>query len=240
MVAVAGCDAKQGNAATNAPRRRQAGARRPKVGTGRRSSARRPKAGFVMGNPDAKLKLIEYGSLTCPHCREFDEKGVPALIDNYVKTGQVSWEFRNYVRDAFDLTAALVARCNGAKQLLPADPRLLQGPARMGRQDPGDCRRRRSSSFRPAARPAVRRASPRSPASRTGRRRAASPRPRPTSAWPTRSRQPAGPDDQRRDQPISGLPGHADLHHQRQDARQDGGLGAARAAASSAALGERG
>ena len=49
----------------------------------------------MMGNPNAKVKLIEIGSLTCPHCREFDEKGVPTLIDKYVKTGQVSWEFRH-------------------------------------------------------------------------------------------------------------------------------------------------
>ena len=32
--------------------------------------------GFMMGNPSAKVKLIEYGSLSCPHCREFDETGV--------------------------------------------------------------------------------------------------------------------------------------------------------------------
>ena len=44
---------------------------------------------------------------------------MPPLIDNYVKSGQVSWEFRNYVRDAFDLAASLVARCNGAKSFFP-------------------------------------------------------------------------------------------------------------------------
>lgn len=73
--------------------------------------------GYVMGNPDAKVKLIEYGSLTCPHCAEFDEKGVPALLANYVKDGKVSWEFRNFVRDPFDLSASLVARCNGEKSV---------------------------------------------------------------------------------------------------------------------------
>lgn len=73
--------------------------------------------GFVMGNPAAKVKLIEYGSLTCPHCAEFDEKGVPALLANYVKDGKVSWEFRNFVRDPFDLSASLVARCNGEKSV---------------------------------------------------------------------------------------------------------------------------
>ena len=73
--------------------------------------------GFVMGNPDAKVKLVEYGSLTCPHCAAFDKEGVPSLLANYVKNGKVSWEFRNFVRDPFDLTASLVARCNGAKSV---------------------------------------------------------------------------------------------------------------------------
>ena len=75
--------------------------------------------GFVMGNPKAKVHLIEFGSLTCPHCREFDEQGVQPLIDKYVKSGKVSYEFRNYIRDGLDLSAALVARCNGAKSFFP-------------------------------------------------------------------------------------------------------------------------
>jgi protein-disulfide isomerase len=78
-----------------------------------------PAGGFVMGNPGAKIKLVEYGSMTCPHCARFDASGVPNLIDKYVKTGEVSWEFRNYVRDALDLTAALIARCNGPRSFFP-------------------------------------------------------------------------------------------------------------------------
>lgn len=78
-----------------------------------------PAGGFVMGNPNAKVKLIEFGSMTCPHCREFDQLAVPHLLSDYVKNGEVSWEFRNYVRDAFDVTASLVARCNGARSFFP-------------------------------------------------------------------------------------------------------------------------
>jgi protein-disulfide isomerase len=72
------------------------------------------------------VKLIEYGSLTCPHCREFDETGVTPLINNYVKSGQVSYEFRNYVRDPFDLAASLIARCNGAKGFFPLERGLYK------------------------------------------------------------------------------------------------------------------
>ncbi len=72
-----------------------------------------PEGGFVMGNPNAKVKLVEFGSLTCPHCAEFEEQGGKALVDNYVKKGLVSWEFRNFVRDPFDMAATLLARCGG-------------------------------------------------------------------------------------------------------------------------------
>ena len=78
-----------------------------------------PQGGFRMGNPDAPVKLVEFGSMTCPHCAEFDEQGVQPLIDQYVKSGRVSFEFRNYVRDPFDIAAALIARCNGAKSFFP-------------------------------------------------------------------------------------------------------------------------
>jgi len=78
-----------------------------------------PEGGFVMGNPSAKVKLVEYGSLTCPHCAHFDEDAVPALIGTYVKSGKVSWEYRNYVRDAFDVSATVITRCGGAKSFFP-------------------------------------------------------------------------------------------------------------------------
>ena len=118
VIAVAGCNSKQGDAATNATAK-VAQVAPPKGGDWTQVVNPTPQGGFVMGNPNAKVKLAEYGSLTCPHCRAFDEEGVPSLIGKYVKTGQVSWEFRNYVRDAFDLTASLIARCNGAKSFFP-------------------------------------------------------------------------------------------------------------------------
>lgn len=76
-------------------------------------------AGYMMGNPNAKVKLVEIGALTCPHCRAFDEEGVPTLIDKYVKSGQVSWEFRPYLLSGLDLPANLIARCNGVKTFFP-------------------------------------------------------------------------------------------------------------------------
>ena len=69
--------------------------------------------GFLMGNPDAPVKLVEFGSLTCPHCREFDEKALGPITDTYVKSGRVSFEFRNYLLGGPDLAASLIARCAG-------------------------------------------------------------------------------------------------------------------------------
>ena len=77
-------------------------------------------AGFMMGNPNAKVKLVEIGSLSCPHCKAFDDEGVPTLVDKYVKTGKVSWEFRPYViHGPIDVAANLVIRCNGVKTFFP-------------------------------------------------------------------------------------------------------------------------
>ena len=72
-----------------------------------------PEGGFVMGNPNAPVKVIEYASFTCGACAKFSETGAPQLKDKYIKTGQVSLEFRHLVRDPADLAASLIARCGG-------------------------------------------------------------------------------------------------------------------------------
>nr|WP_066520018.1 thioredoxin domain-containing protein [Sphingobium cloacae] len=75
-----------------------------------------PIGGHVLGNPAAPTKLIEYVSYTCGHCAHFVQEASQPLRDRYVKGGKVSVEVRNAVRDKYDLTAALLARCGGAKR----------------------------------------------------------------------------------------------------------------------------
>jgi len=76
--------------------------------------------GFMMGNPNARVKLVEIGSLSCPHCKAFEDEGVPALIDKYVKPGKVSWEFRPYlIHGPIDMAADLIVRCTGGKTFFP-------------------------------------------------------------------------------------------------------------------------
>jgi protein-disulfide isomerase len=84
----------------------------------------------MMGNPNAKVKLIEIGSLSCPHCKKFDDEGVPALIEKYVKPGNVSWEFRPYlIHGAIDMAANLVVECNGVKSFFPLARALYKDQA---------------------------------------------------------------------------------------------------------------
>ena len=78
-----------------------------------------PEGGFRMGNPKARVKLIEYGSLTCPHCRHFAETSGTALVSKYVRTGKVSYEYRNMVLNGIDVAATLVARCGGPRSFFP-------------------------------------------------------------------------------------------------------------------------
>ncbi len=69
--------------------------------------------GFRMGNPDAPIQIVEFGSMTCSHCATFSEESYEPLTENYISQGLVSFEMRNFVRDPLDLSAALLARCNG-------------------------------------------------------------------------------------------------------------------------------
>ena len=75
--------------------------------------------GFRMGKADAPVKLIEYASITCPHCRDFTKEGAGILKDKYVRPGKISWEYRNFVLNPLDVAATLVARCQGADTFFP-------------------------------------------------------------------------------------------------------------------------
>ena len=78
-----------------------------------------PEGGFRMGNPEARVKLVEYGSLTCPHCAAFAASAMPTLRGRYVRSGKVSFEYRNFVLNGIDVAASLLARCGGAGTFFP-------------------------------------------------------------------------------------------------------------------------
>ena len=70
---------------------------------------------YSVGNPAAKVKLVEYFSYTCHVCGDFAKTGGAPLKAQYIDTGLVLFEYRNLVRDPIDMTAALLARCGGPK-----------------------------------------------------------------------------------------------------------------------------
>lgn len=82
----------------------------------RQSVTRTPTGTHLIGNPAARVKLVEYASYTCPHCAEFAEQSAPVLKDRMVRDGSVSLEYRHLIRDALDLAAAVLARCGGPRQ----------------------------------------------------------------------------------------------------------------------------
>lgn len=73
-----------------------------------------PNGAYVMGNPKAKVRLVEYLSFTCSHCAHFVGEASAPLKSGYIAKGNVALEMRNAVRDQFDMTASLLARCGGA------------------------------------------------------------------------------------------------------------------------------
>lgn len=68
-------------------------------------------SGYRIGNPDAKIKLVEFASLTCAHCAEFEHDSRADLREKFINTGQVSYEFINFVRDTQDMAGTLLAHC---------------------------------------------------------------------------------------------------------------------------------
>jgi protein-disulfide isomerase len=68
-------------------------------------------AGHRIGNPQAKTKLIEFVSYTCPHCGEFFREGDGAIKAALVQPGKGSVEVRHVIRDVVDLTAAVLTNC---------------------------------------------------------------------------------------------------------------------------------
>ena len=79
-----------------------------------------PEGGVRMGNPNAAVKLIEYGSRFCPYCRQFHADSMATLRGKYVASGKVSYEFRDFpVHGALDLAPILIGHCVSTANYFP-------------------------------------------------------------------------------------------------------------------------
>jgi len=67
----------------------------------------------VMGDPKAPITMIEYASLTCPHCAHFNTTELPQIEDKWIKTGKVKLIYRDFPLDQIATKAAQLAECAG-------------------------------------------------------------------------------------------------------------------------------
>ena len=65
----------------------------------------------ILGDPKAPITIIEYASMTCPHCAHFETDVLPELKRKWIDTGKVKLVFRDFPLDEPALRAAMVARC---------------------------------------------------------------------------------------------------------------------------------
>ena len=111
-LALAGCGGSSGNneaaAGNNAAPLNQIAA--PNHGDWTQVVARTAEGGYLLGNPGAPVKLVEYGSITCPHCAHFSETSAP-LRERYVRSGQVSYEFRPFLIHPQDPAVFMLLEC---------------------------------------------------------------------------------------------------------------------------------
>jgi protein-disulfide isomerase len=79
-------------------------------------AAEPPLRDLVLGNADAKIEVVEYASLTCPHCAAFNQDTLPKIKAEYIDSGKVKLVFRDFPLDGLALRAHMLARCAGAER----------------------------------------------------------------------------------------------------------------------------
>lgn len=88
----------------------------PRVAFAQEISLEKAMAERVLGKAEAPITIIEYASLTCPHCARFDIETLPQLKTAYIETGKAKLIFRDFPFDGLALRAAAMARCAPAER----------------------------------------------------------------------------------------------------------------------------
>jgi protein-disulfide isomerase len=84
--------------------------------TARAAEAPTPTAeDYVLGRADAPVTIIEYASLSCPHCAHFHAVTLPGVLQNWILPARARLVFRDYPLDKAALLAAMLARCADRK-----------------------------------------------------------------------------------------------------------------------------
>jgi len=79
-----------------------------------------------LGKDDAPVTIVEYASMTCPHCAHFHEATYPELKKRYIDTGKVRFIFREFPLDSLAAGAAMLARCADKSKFFPLIETLFQ------------------------------------------------------------------------------------------------------------------
>ncbi len=73
----------------------------------------------ILGAADAPVTIVEYASMTCPHCSHFHETTYPEMKKKYIDTGKVRFIFREFPLDPLAAAASMLARCAGKDKYFP-------------------------------------------------------------------------------------------------------------------------
>jgi protein-disulfide isomerase len=78
-----------------------------------------PLEDISLGNADAPFVIVEYASMTCPHCAAFYNEVFPQVKEKYIDTGKARFIFREFPLDALAARASMLARCAGEDRFYP-------------------------------------------------------------------------------------------------------------------------
>jgi protein-disulfide isomerase len=78
-----------------------------------------PLEDIVLGKADAPNTIVEYASMTCPHCAQFQTVVFPELKKKYIDTGQAKYILREFPLDGLAVAAFMLARCAGPDRYYP-------------------------------------------------------------------------------------------------------------------------
>src|ERR1700730_5997622 len=81
--------------------------------------AKGPLDDIPLGSENAPVTIIEYASMTCPHCAAFSVQTFPKLKEKYIDTGKVKYIMREYPLDGLAAAAFMLARCGGPDKYYP-------------------------------------------------------------------------------------------------------------------------
>ncbi len=73
----------------------------------------------VIGKDDAKVTIVEYASLTCPHCADFHEKVLPQIKSKYLDNGKAKLYFRGFALNPLDTAAQMLTLCAASEKYFP-------------------------------------------------------------------------------------------------------------------------